>query len=255
MFGTNPIRKQELENDGTLAVQSIFYTIQGEGPFAGLPAVFIRLAGCNLRCHYCDTDFESGLHQRFDIERMLEEVRGGTREAKLVVLTGGEPFRQDIRPLVAALVGHGYHVQIETAGTLWLPGLEQLLRSKHEDVTVPGLSIVVSPKTGKVQPEIELFAIAWKYIVKAGEVDPEDGLPNVSTQIQNSPQSRHFIARPPAGFPREKIFIQPCYEYHQAGFQAPNLVFNRLNTTAAAEICMKHGYRLSLQQHKIAGLE
>jgi len=59
MFGTNPLSKP-IESDGLyLEVQDIFSTIQGEGPFAGKPAVFLRLAGCNLRCFFCDTDFES----------------------------------------------------------------------------------------------------------------------------------------------------------------------------------------------------
>ena len=59
MFGTNPSRKQVLDDGQELWVQEVFYTLQGEGPFSGQPALFIRLAGCNLRCFWCDTEFES----------------------------------------------------------------------------------------------------------------------------------------------------------------------------------------------------
>jgi 7-carboxy-7-deazaguanine synthase len=58
VYGKNPVRKQELTEDGSLDVVDIFPTIQGEGPNAGRPAVFVRLWGCNLTCSFCDTDFE-----------------------------------------------------------------------------------------------------------------------------------------------------------------------------------------------------
>ena len=59
MFGGNVARKQVLDDGQQLWVQEVFYTLQGEGPWTGHPSIFVRLAGCNLKCFWCDTDFES----------------------------------------------------------------------------------------------------------------------------------------------------------------------------------------------------
>ena len=85
------------QGDGTLLkVHSIFMTIQGEGPFSGHPAVFIRLAGCNLACPFCDTEYTENA-----VTMTIPEIRKAVRNAHtvnkgLVVITGGEPFRQNI---------------------------------------------------------------------------------------------------------------------------------------------------------------
>ncbi len=127
MRGKNPIRGPEKGDGSTLLVQHIFPTLQGEGPYAGVPAVFIRLGGCNLACAFCDTEFESFREIRLGeiVERVLSfssDERGQEAERgpfKLIVLTGGEPLRQPIGPLCAALIEAGFTVQIETNGTLW----------------------------------------------------------------------------------------------------------------------------------------
>ena len=139
MFGQNPVRKQDLTNGSTLYVEEIFNTIQGEGPYAGIPATFVRLSGCNLRCFFCDTQFEKGMNTPFSIESILLDVCDcGVPE--VVILTGGEPLRQNVVPLLHRLLETGIkHVQIETAGTLWLEGLQYLL-------TDGNVSLVCSPK-------------------------------------------------------------------------------------------------------------
>ena len=253
MFGNNPIRKQELAEDGALAIQEIFYTIQGEGPFAGVPAVFVRTAGCTLHCMWCDSEFESGINNRLtpvEILSQVREVRGGHLSWgwPLVVLTGGEPFRQDIRLLIRTLIAAGYHVQIETAGTHWLPGFEELLVQSLFPI-MGGCSIVISPKTGKVASEFTEYAHAWKYIIRVGETAREDGLPNMSTQVLGQQQK---LARPPGRTMPSSIFLQPCEEYSSTG--APDSVRTANNTALAVKLCMRHGYRLSLQTHKILGL-
>ena len=128
MFGNNPIRKQDKGDGQQLWIQEIFYSIQGEGPFAGRPALFVRFAGCNLQCSFCDTEFESSawyptfselrgaIHTKLDAKSTYME--NDELVTSLVVLTGGEPFRQNIVPLVKQLLQDGFTVQVETAGTL-----------------------------------------------------------------------------------------------------------------------------------------
>lgn len=101
----------------TLRVNEIFYSLQGEGFHTGTPAVFVRLAGCNLRCDFCDTDFDS--YEVMTVEQVVEVVR--QYPTNVVILTGGEPSLQNIGPLVDALHESGRRVHIETNGTNPLP--------------------------------------------------------------------------------------------------------------------------------------
>lgn len=263
MFGNNPVRKQKVTDGSRLEVTSIFRTIQGEGPFSGVPAIFIRLAGCNLRCRFCDTEFESGIGLPYRLDSIMEQVdkaHGGYR-CPLVVITGGEPFRQNIIPLVSELHRAGFHVQIETAGTLWLDSFEQCFSIQETPSLVAGtVSIVVSPKTGRVKKMIEKYACSWKYIVRKGDLSPIDGLPQTIPQQGHTRYSvNERLARPPAHIPHEQIYLQPCEEYifemHDPRKCLSDTQANKLNMIQAAEVCMKMGYRLSLQIHKILGLE
>ena len=123
MFGKNIVISQHLAPTGNLNIVDVFYTIQGEGPYNGMPSVFIRLAGCNLRCTWCDTDFES--NARFHmLDDLVDEVQvRAMARTKLVVITGGEPMLQNLVPLIKELTRRQFRVQIETAGTVWVPGL------------------------------------------------------------------------------------------------------------------------------------
>ncbi|RME38932.1 MAG: 7-carboxy-7-deazaguanine synthase QueE, partial [Planctomycetota bacterium] len=102
-------------------VSEIFYSLQGEGKLAGVPSVFIRTTGCNLRCTWCDTPYtswEAEPGERLNVSDIVERVR--SFPTRYVVVTGGEPMlATDIGPLSAALREAGYHVTIETAATLW----------------------------------------------------------------------------------------------------------------------------------------
>lgn len=97
-----------------MKVNEIFYSIQGEGHYAGTPAVFVRLQGCNLKCKFCDTNHSSG--KEMSNVMILQEVQ--KYPAKVVIITGGEPLLQDIEPLVDTLQKHRYKVNIETNGTI-----------------------------------------------------------------------------------------------------------------------------------------
>lgn len=235
MFGNNPLRKQDLSKREALWIQSIFPTIQGEGPHAGTPAIFVRLGGCNLKCFWCDTDFESSQWVPF-VNQVIHAIAdlGNLCHTDLVVLTGGEPFRQDISLLVKELLSLHYEVQIETNGILWLDGFEKFLQRNK-------CTIVCSPKTGKINENIARYSSAYKYIVSVDDACPEDGLPMMSTQNEGK---KNKIARPPSHMP---VFVQPLDTQDPAK--------NELNEKHAVELCMKYGYRLSYQIHKKLGLE
>lgn len=108
-----------------MKIAEIFYSLQGEGKLTGVPSVFVRVSGCNLRCVWCDTPYASW--QPEGEELSVEEIVGRVRAhgaARHVVLTGGEPMMfKEMAPLIVALKMGAYHVTVETAGTLWLEGL------------------------------------------------------------------------------------------------------------------------------------
>lgn len=247
MFGQNPSEKFLQKHDGLFVdIVELFPTIQGEGPYAGERAVFVRLAGCHLKCFFCDTDFTSNrsTHAALAISERAKNASSG----RLVVLTGGEPMRQNIVPLCFWLTAEpeAKHVQIETAGSFW--PYEKLCQRDFESMLSSGrVSIVVSPKTAHVHPKLAAAATAWKYIVAADDPsDVYDGLPVASTQHRGERGDAYAPARPPVGTAPERVYVQPRDD------QDPEK--NRRNIERAAWLVQRYGYRLSLQQHKIIGV-
>ena len=107
-----------------MILNEIFYSLQGEGSLAGVPSVFVRLAGCPLRCRWCDTKYawakEAG--RRHSIAEIVEQVRQWP--CRFVVITGGEPMiNSDLPQLVQELKDAGKHITIETAGIAYIPEL------------------------------------------------------------------------------------------------------------------------------------
>jgi 7-carboxy-7-deazaguanine synthase len=99
-----------------LKLNEIFFSIQGESSYAGLPCVFIRLAGCNLRCSYCDTQYAYDEGRDCEIPEILDTVR--QFGCRLIEVTGGEPLIQEETPaLIARLLTAGYSVLLETNGS------------------------------------------------------------------------------------------------------------------------------------------
>ncbi len=233
MRGKNLIRKQDLSNKEKLWLEKIFYTIQGEGPYSGYPSIFIRLSGCNLKCDFCDTSFEDFNHH-FSIDEIINNLNNlGNTKTKLVVITGGEPFRQNISNLVDKLLALKYTVQIETNGTFFIP----LSFSSQ-------LVIVCSPKTASVHKELLPYINYFKYVLDANFVDPIDGLPNYNSQNM---QTQAKIARPNHNFDKDKIYVLPMDVLDEDK--------NKLNLQACVKTCLDFGYKLSLQMHKYAGIE
>lgn len=210
-------------------VHSVFYTIQGEGPFAGRPAVFVRLAGCNLQCPMCDTDYTSKVRV-YDPKVLALYVCRTAPNYPLVVITGGEPFRQaGLRPFVEHLVWLGYDVQLETNGTL------------YQHLPWDQITTVCSPKTGRVHPMLAEHISAFKYVANADQLG-EDGLPDIALDHPNPGR----LARPHKGF-EGKIYLQPI--------DVGDPVENKRHLDACVKSCMEFGYYLCLQQHKIIGVE
>lgn len=237
-----PIEKAVREYDGTVEVHSIFYTIQGEGPFAGSPAVFVRLAGCNLQCPLCDTEY-TALRVPMTPEEVLAKIKAASRDCALVVVTGGEPFRQPIGHLLDTLYDHGYRVQIESNGTLPPPALTHTeYRTQIDHSQAPGVFIVCSPKAGKVNQDLSNRACCFKYVMAISDGIGSDGLPMKALNHRANP----YLARPPAWWDRP-IYLQPADEQDEA--------LNDANVAAVVESCMTFGYTLQLQIHKIIGKE
>lgn len=240
-MNTQPSEKAVKSNGYFLDIQSIFLTIQGEGPFTGHPAIFVRLAGCNLTCPDCDTDYTSKRYQTgfFFIMQSIEEINHSNK-IKLVVITGGEPFRQNLYPLVEELLKNGYTVQIETNGTMPLSsGIEQLCSL---DTNLSNRCFIVcSPKTGSISRRVRPFICAYKYVLSYDSI-AEDGLP-ISVL---SHEVKIKVARP-LEYYTGKVYVQPC--------DSKDEVTNKKNLQACIDSAMLHNYILQLQIHKIIDLE
>lgn len=202
-----------------IKVREIFASLQGEGPLSGMPAIFVRLAGCNLGCDFCDTDHDSEIKEMTEAEiiNKVQEIAVGRHVGiSLVVITGGEPMMQHIGDLCNMLVEKFERVQIETNGTIFLP-----------DLPYNDLILVCSPKPySSVHPLLVPKIDAWKILVKHGWV---------------------FSGRYASGtHDPTMVYIQPLDEKDEEK--------NKINIKYAIWYCMEHGFNLSLQLHKILGV-
>lgn len=141
-----------------LRVCEIFYSIQGEGHRTGQPMVFVRLAGCNLRCDFCDTKYAWDI--RSGREMGEDEIIGEVSKygCKWVCLTGGEPMLQDVSELMRRLREEGFEVAVETNGTIF----RKCLRLASW--------VTVSPKPGApLHPSVRELADELKYVIRSEE--------------------------------------------------------------------------------------
>jgi 7-carboxy-7-deazaguanine synthase len=121
---------------GSVVVNEIFTSIQGESTLAGRPCTFVRLTGCNLRCSYCDTTYAFHEGHSKEIGTIAEEVE--RRGVPFVTVTGGEPLLQeDVHALIRTLLDRGYEIQVESSGAVETGGLDPRARVIL-DIKTPG---------------------------------------------------------------------------------------------------------------------
>jgi organic radical activating enzyme len=203
----------------TLKIVEIFPSIQGEGMRQGEPTVFVRLAGCDRRCSFCDTKYawEGGVD--FGLDKILEAVRRVRRRfpARWVCLTGGEPFMQDIRSLVRLLRKDGWLVQLETNGT------------RYYATTADWITVSPKPAEYLVRPEFQKLAKEVKLVVNRG-------------------LDLAVVRKIRAAFPeRVPLLLQP--ESNRRWSQQSGLRLLKQATCAGLG-----NVRLSLQLHKVVGV-
>jgi organic radical activating enzyme len=289
MFGMNSIEGKKMfnkENEvspGKLLVTSIFYTFQGEGPFTGRPAVFVRLAKCNLACSFCDAYFDQGdwMTPAEIMAKAVESVKSviGPSRGDVVqfmrlktgiVVTGGEPMLQDNLSDFFQHIQHKFAwMQVETNGT-------QSLKDLHSTVKV-----VVSPKcaekngvaTQYLKPHASVAdrATALKFVVTADANSPYHDIPDWAKAMAGrlpiyvSPMNVYL--RLPAKAVAMKLIINGVEQKpglkersttdEVVSFWDNGLLDNkknRENHEYAARLAVERGYLFNLQQHLYASM-
>ena len=189
-------------------IVEIFHSIQGEGHHAGASSVFIRFGRCNLRCPWCDTEFDEW--DDMTLGQVIDEV--SKFDCDRVILTGGEPALQDLPTLCGALRATGYHISIETNGTVAIPnGIIDWICVSPKDQEYP--DVAIRQRRGD-----EL-----KVVYLGQDISMYDDLKD--------------------GF--EYLYLQPCYDEEQ------DVEWNGLNFHETFEqVRLSPEWRLSLQTHK-----
>ena len=207
---------EHVDDPADLAVSynivEIFHSVQGEGFRSGIPHVFIRFGRCNLRCEWCDTDFDT--YQEMSVIDILGEVL--KFDCKNVIFTGGEPMLNDLWPLARPLKRRGFHLSVESNGTVEVPeGLLDWICISPKDQMYP--KVAIKQRTGD-----ELKCV---YV--------------------GQPLSIYDELK--AGF--DHLFLQPCYDEHES-------VENNGRSFGITEGVVKENpeWRLSLQTHKWMGI-
>ncbi len=115
---TNTLTTSRRPSAGTMQITEIYKSLQGESTYAGLPCVFVRLTGCNLRCSWCDSEYTFQGGRKMALEQVLDKILRLSPEGGLVEITGGEPMLQEreVVPLMQQLVDANFTVLLETSG-------------------------------------------------------------------------------------------------------------------------------------------
>jgi 7-carboxy-7-deazaguanine synthase len=202
-----------------LRINEIFHSLQGEADAVGYPTVFVRLTGCPLRCQYCDTEYAFHAGDWFEIDAIVDKVRG--YGAAHVCVTGGEPLAQpNCLKLLARLCDQGFAVSLETSGALDIAPVDPRV-SRVVDVKTPG-----SREAGRNR--IENFAL----------LTPRDQLKFVICSREDYDWSKAFLQEHGLSA-RSRILFSPSY--------------NEVSPTALADwiLADRLPVRFQLQLHKV----
>jgi organic radical activating enzyme len=248
-------------------VTSIFLTIQGEGPYQGRPALFIRLTHCNLNCSFCDTYFEQGdwfsIHELLTMSLRMIRSKYRTLDMCGIVITGGEPALQPniadflLRCEVAGVA----FTQIESNGTLFIPRLPE--------PTMLVISPKCSEKTGqyfKPNDDVLKRAFCFKFVVSADPTSPYHTIPAwafeewVTYDIYISPMNMYKSAALEAARKRiqerkdRNIDFRSTVDEVVSAWDDTILdrEKNRINHNYAAKYALDNGFYLTLQMHLFA---
>ncbi len=213
-----------------MKIAELFYSIQGEGSLAGVPSFFIRVSGCNLRCAWCDTPYASWNPEgaELSIGQILDEARA--HPMRHVVVTGGEPMiMPEIIPLTQRLKDAGFHVTVETAGTVFQPVACDLMS--------------ISPKMSNSTPQGE-----W-----AAQHERTRERPEVISELMGRYEYQlKFVIEKPEDVKEAQALA------HSLGADAARVILMPEGTDAAvlrkrgvwlAEICKQEGFRFSPRLH------
>ena len=220
-----------------MLISEIFYSIQGEGELTGIPSVFVRTSGCNLRCNWCDTMYASWEPEgaEMNVDQILAEVL--KHPASHCVLTGGEPMvAKGIHELASALRAAGKHITIETAGTIAPEGITCDLAS-------------LSPKLSNSAPDHRLPE-AWRKKHNQLRWQPEV----VREWISKYPYQLKFVVTSAADLEEINLLLR------EVGVKIPaaKILLMPEGTSAAVirgrdetlvDICKQHGYRYCNRLH------
>ncbi|MBE7540508.1 MAG: 7-carboxy-7-deazaguanine synthase QueE [Opitutaceae bacterium] len=222
-----------------MLIAEVFYSIQGEGELTGVPSVFIRTSGCNLRCTWCDTPYASWNPEgsQYTVDRLVRAVESHPA-ARHVVITGGEPMiAQGIHELAGELRQRRYHITIETAATLAPDGIACDLASMSPKLVNSAPDATRHPawrrrhEATRWQPDVIRAWLAagcdyqFKFVISSpGDVDEMEGMIR-SLGIE---------------IPRHRILLMP---------EAKSLETMRERAAWLAEICKTRGYRYAHRLH------
>ena len=220
-----------------MLISEIFYSLQGEGELTGVPSVFVRTSGCNLRCNWCDTPYASWQPEgkQMTVGEIVAAVR--PHPARHVVLTGGEPMMApDIQVLAAALKKLDYHLTIETAATIVPAGITCDLAS-------------LSPKLKNSSPD-ERLDDTWRRkhenlrwqpeVVRAWLDRGSYQLKFVVAQATDLIEIETLLASLEREIPRAKVLLMP---------EGTTVEVLRARAVWLAELCKARGYRYAPRLH------
>ena len=213
-----------------MKIAELFYSLQGEGALVGVPSVFVRTSGCNLRCRWCDTPYTSWSPEGTDLElgQIVEQVRA--YPASHVVITGGEPMIQtELVALTGRLRALGLHITIETAGTVSQPVECDLMSiSPKLANSAPTGSFAAQHNRLRIQPAVLLELMArYEYQLKFVVENPAD-----LEEIRALVETLHA--------PRDRVILMP--EGTEPGPLAARARW-------LAEVCKQEDFRFSPRLH------